>query len=253
MDWIRFNEWCARHSSRGRIRDSDGTHSAWSHTRLIINNLTTPSGPFTSTDELKACGFAAVAGAGAHPPPWMFGVPEPWLPCGVEAAGAALEPAGMNYLMYMTSMEAGSPLAEPLRSLPVDVEVRRVTSSAAKFDALNLNSRAYGLPVEVTKDVLDSNTYFSDPEKEFGFVVYNREGTPVSTATGIDLGNCMYIAAVATDAAHRQKGYAELAIRAVLAAGPPKPTSLDASRTGEPLYAQMGYRRKYKWHFWAIK
>jgi len=32
------------------------------------------------------------------------------------------------------------------------------------------------MPVAVTEDVLDANVYFSDPEKEFGFVVYNHEG-----------------------------------------------------------------------------
>ena len=38
-------------------------------------------------------------------------------------------------------------------------------------------------------------------------MAYNRDGAPVSKATAIDLGGWSYIAAVATHAAHRQKGY----------------------------------------------
>jgi hypothetical protein len=250
MHWIRFNEWCARHSTRGQIRDVGGVHAAWSHTSLIVNNLTTPAGAIAGFQDLAACAASAVADAAAHPLPWMFGIPDPWLPDSFEEANATCEAAGLKHLMYMTMMECPGSLTQPVRPLPVDVDVRRVTSRALAFDALNLNSCAYGMPVAVTEDVLDANTYFTDPDREFGVVVYTRDGIPVSTATAIDLGDWMYIAAVATDADHRQKGYAEVAIRAALALAPAKPTSLDASRSGEPLYAQMGYQRRFKWNFW---
>jgi len=35
-------------------------------------------------------------------------------------------------------------------------------------------------------------------------------------------------------------------MRAALEAAPKKPMSLDASRTGEPIYAQMGYQRRFQ-------
>jgi GNAT superfamily N-acetyltransferase len=251
MHWVHFNEWCARQSNRGQVRDSKWIHAAWAHTTLIVNNLTAPAGPVSSVADLKACGAAALEDASPFALPWMFGIPEPWLPVGLEEAHAALEEVGLRHLMYMTVMECPGPLAEPLRPLPRDVVVKRVDSRATGFDALDLNSRAYGMPVEVTEDVLNAGVYFSDPAKEFGVVAYNAEGVPVSTATAIDLGDWMYIAAVATDAEHRKKGYAEAALRAALAAAPRKPTSLDASRMGEPLYAQMGYQRRFKWNFWV--
>lgn len=250
MHWIRFNEWCARRSTRGQIRDANGIHAAWSHTALIVNNLTTPAGPGAGATELRALGIAALADAAPYRLPWMFGIPEPWMPLTLDEANAALAEAGLRYQMYMTVMECGGPLTPPLRPLPDDVLVKRVDSRELAFDALDLNSRAYGMPVEVTNDVIDAQVYFSDPENEYGVVVYSREGVPVSTATAIDLGDWVYIAAVATDAGYRQKGYAEVAMRAVLAAAPRKPTSLDASRMGEPLYAQMGYQRRFKWNFW---
>lgn len=109
------------------------------------------------------------------------------------------------------------------------------------------------MPVQVMEDVVEARTYFSDLDQEFGFVVYTHDGIPVSTATAIDLGAWVYIAAVATEAEYRKKGYAELAMRAALAAAPKKPTALDASRSGEPLYAQMGYQPRFKWNFWAPK
>lgn len=251
MHWIHFNEWCARHSARGQIRATAGICATWSHTALIINNLTTPGGPIADAADLAWRAAAAVADASPHGLPWMFGIPDPWLPMGLEEADAALEAAGLRHMMYMTVMECENGLADPQRPLPQDVEIRRVDSRASAYDALNLNSLAYGLPAAVTSDVIEANVYFSDPEREFGFVVYNPEGKPVSTATAIDLGDWVYIAAVATDAQHRNRGYAELAMRAALSAAPQKPTSLDASRMGEPLYAQMGYQRRFRWNFWV--
>jgi len=251
MHWIRFNECCARHSTRGQIRDVPGVHAAWSHTSLIVNNLTTPAGAIAGLEALTADAGAALADAAPHALPWMFGIPDPWLPGCFEEANAACEAAGLRHLMYMTMMECPGSLAPPVRSLPANVDVRRVNTRALAFDALNLNSNAYGMPVAVTEDVLDANVYFTDPDREFGVVIYTRDGVPVSTATAVDLGDWIYIAAVATDADHRQRGYAEVAIRAALALGPAKPTSLDASSSGEPLYAQMGYQRRFKWNFWV--
>jgi len=252
MHWIRFNEWCARRSTRGEIRNSNGIHATWSHTQLIVNNLTTPDGPLRSAADVKTSAEAAAADAAPQMLPWMFGIPEPWLPVSLEEANDVLGALGMHHMLDMTVMECGGTLAEPLRALPTDLQIKRIDSRALGFDALNLNCRAYGMPVEVAEDVVDANVYFSDPEKEFGFVVYNQEGVPVSTATAIDLGNWTYVAAVATDPEHRQKGYAEVAMRAAVAAAPKKPTSLDASRMGEPLYAQMGYQRRFKWNFWGM-
>jgi GNAT superfamily N-acetyltransferase len=250
MHWIRFNGHCARHSDRGQMREHDGIRAAWSHTILIVNNLTTPVGPVGSVAELAALGKAALGDAAPFALPWMFGIPEPWMPCGVEEANATLAEVGLRWQMYMTMMECEGRLAEPVRPLPTDVEARRVQSREAACDALHLNSCAYGMPVAVTEDVVASESYFADPGRDFGFVVYH-EGKPVSTATAVDLGDWVYLAAVATHPEHRRKGYAEVAVRAALAAAPRRPMSLDASRAGEPLYAQMGYARRWRWNFWV--
>lgn len=252
MHWIDFNNWCASRSNRGQVRRGKGIQALWSHTELIVNNLTVPMGPVTR-EQLPELALAALKDAARFQLPWMFGLPEPWLDCPTEEASAALAPLGLGHLMYMTVMEtAGAMLHEPLRPLPSDVIMKRAEAET-EFDALHLNSLAYGMPQSVTEDVLESQTYFPDPTKEFGIVVYEpASGTPVSTATAIDLGgDWVYIAAVATHPEHRQRGYAEVAMRAAIAAAPKKRIALDASRMGEPLYAQMGFERRFRWNFWA--
>jgi len=251
MHWIQFNESRARCSTRGQIRDINGVHAAWSHTQLIINNLTTPNAPIPNAADLKSCAGAAVSDAVPYRLPWMFGIPEPWLHVSLDEANTVLASAGLRYMMYMTVMECPGPLAEPLRPLPGDVVVKRIDSPDLAADSLNLNCRAYNMPLTVTEDVLAAKVYFSNPDTDFGFVVYNGDGIPVSTATAIDLGDWIYVAAVATDAEQRKQGYAEVAMRAALTAAPRKPTALDASRMGEPLYAQLGYQRRFKWNFWV--
>jgi GNAT superfamily N-acetyltransferase len=251
MHWIRFNEWCARHSHRGKVRRGNGIQSYWSHTALLINNLTTPLGPVTR-EQLAELAQAAVADAAPFDLPWIFGLPDPWLLNGsLEEASTILEATGLRHMMAMTVMETRN-LKPPARPLPSDVDVRRVRpGSSTAFDALDLNSRAYGLPRTITDDVFDSNTYFSDPSAEFGIIVYDSNGIPVSTATAIDFGDdWIYIAEVATDPKHRQKGYAELAMRAAIETAPNKPIALDASRMGEPLYVRMGFEPRFRWNFW---
>src|SRR4051812_37963702 len=104
MTWIQFNEWCARHSTRGRVRTANGIHAAWAHTALIINNLTTPDGPLAKTAELQARARAAAEDAAPRSLPWMLGTPEPWLPFSVEEASAALAEVGFRHMVYMTAM-----------------------------------------------------------------------------------------------------------------------------------------------------
>jgi len=251
MNWILFNEWAARHSTRGRIRHTDGIHCAWSHTLLIVNNLTTPAGPVADVADLTRHAQTAIVDAAQYTLPWMFGVPDPWMPVSLEAANNALSKVGLQHVLDMTVMESDGSLLEPRRPLPADVEIRRIESRVQGLDAMNLNCRAYGMPVQIADDVIEADAYFTDPQKEFGFVLYDGDGNPLSTASAIDLGECVYVAAVATDPEHRAKGYAELAMRTALSAAPQKRTALDASRMGAPLYAQMGYESRFQWNFWS--
>ena len=249
--WIEFNRSCAQASARGSIRRRPGLEMLWSNTALVINNLTAVIGDDPiSEQELSRCAHDALDDAAGAKVPWIFGLPETMFPAGLDAASPVLADTGLQYMMYMTVMECEGPLKPRLRPLPEDVEILRVSTPAQAFDALNLNSNAYGMPVAVTNDVLNAHTYFSDPRRDFGFVVYNRDGIAVSTATAIILDGWAYVAAVATHPEHRQRGYAEIALRTAVDAAGCSHTALDASRMGQPLYAQMGYCPLHRWNFW---
>ncbi len=71
---------------------------------------------------------------------------------------------------------------------------------------------AHGLPVSMADSVLDTNAYYSNRQREIGFVAL-ADGVPVSTTSVIELDGWLYGAMVATDPAHRQKGYAEAVMR----------------------------------------
>ena len=102
MHWIEFNERYARRSTCGQVRSYNTIQATWSHTELIINNLTTPAGPLRSAEELRACAKTAVGDATPHRLPWMFGIPEPWLPVSLEETNLIINGAGLRHLMYMS-------------------------------------------------------------------------------------------------------------------------------------------------------
>jgi GNAT superfamily N-acetyltransferase len=135
-------------------------------------------------------------------------------------------------------------LAPQLYRVP-DAELLRVTTPEHATMAMDLNTRAYGMPDFITASVVESGAYFRDPSREFGYVAL-ASGTPVATAAVIELDGWLYVAAVATAPDHRNKGYAELvmrqALRAASAAAGITRTALDASLLGSTLYAQMGYQ-----------
>ncbi|MBM3764667.1 MAG: GNAT family N-acetyltransferase [Acidobacteria bacterium] len=105
--------------------------------------------------------------------------------------------------------------------------------------------RAYGMPEIVTESVMETDAYFSRPDNEFGYVAYDGD-VAVSTATVIAIDGWLYVALVATDPAHRQKGYAEAVMRHALSVASIElgitRTALDASAMGAPVYERMGYR-----------
>jgi GNAT superfamily N-acetyltransferase len=256
MHWLEFNRYCAAKSKRGAIHNfGPGLENAWSNTLLIINNLTSPTQPIASAKDLESLAATAIADAAPRGLPWMFGLSETHFSGSLEEMNAILAGVGLHHMMDMTVMECEGDLLEPTRPLPeAGIEYRRIRSRQEAWDALDLNCKAYGMPEAVTRDVVDAGTYFSDPDRDFGIVAYDTAtGEPVSTATVIrDLNGWNYVAAVATNAAHRQKGYAEAAIRKALReAGATGRTSLDASRMGQPLYAQMGYEVRHRWNFWT--
>lgn len=255
--WPSFLRHAAKHSNTGSVRQLDGIEAAWVHSELIINNGTYLTAPVASEEALKSRFTAASEDARPHKLPWFFYLYEPYT-AGLtsEQVAAVAAQVKLARMMGMRTMTGDAyALKPPARPLP-DVEFRRIKERHESWVALDPNLRAYGMPVYMAESVLDTRAYFSEPEREFGFNAWVR-GVPVSTATVIELDGWLYVALVATDPAHRQKGYAEAVLRHALAAAASElqisRTALDASAIGAPLYLQMGYQfTGEKWSMYAV-
>jgi GNAT superfamily N-acetyltransferase len=248
--WKSFLRHCARQSVHGSLRKLEGIEAAWVHSALLINNGTYLTSPVGDENDLRDRISSALADAEPHQLPWVLYLFQPYLrEAGIdESREAALVSSFGFHRMGGLRVMTGDVhrFARPAHPLPSSVEFRRVTSREDSWTALDLNTRAYGMPLEITGSVVDSGAYFRDRNREFGFVAWAND-VPVSTATVIELDGWLYVAAVATDPAHRQKGYAEAVMRQALTAASAtlgiSRTALDASLMGAPLYEQMGYRQ----------
>ena len=224
-----------------------GLEAAWVNSALAIHNATWPDSPLQSPDDLRRRLTNAADDARASGLPWIFYVFEPETPAAVmeqaDAIAAAFNIHPMGQLRVMLGDTAA--LTPPLHPLPA-ADLFRVTTTEHATMALDLNTRAYGMPDFITASVVESGAYFRDPRRDFGFVALNTAGEPVATTTVIELKGWIYVAAVATAPEHRRQGYAELvmreALRAASAATGITRTALDASLLGASLYSQMGYK-----------
>lgn len=243
--WASFLRHVARHSSVGSLRQFQGVEAAWVHSSLIINNGTYLGSPVATAMDLRTRLAAAWEDANAHKLPWALYLYEPYVSAlsGEELSGIAAE-FGLARLMAVEVMTGDvTTLKAPVRPLP-SLEYRRILNRQDGAIALDINLRSYGLPASMGESVIGTDAYFSDPQREFGFLAF-AEGAAVSTATVIELDGWLYVALVATDPEHRQKGYAEAVMRHALRASASElkisRTALDASAAGSPVYLRMGY------------
>lgn len=244
--WLNFLRRCALQADQGSLRQFDGLEAAWVHSLLPINNATwLASAPESVEDLQKRCARAAADAEGRNLP-WLFYLFEPELTPPMMAEADAIAAGHGLHLAAQLRVMLGdvAQLATPRYTLPA-VEFVRAISRDTAWKALDLNTRAYSMPLEITDSVVDSGAYFRDQEREFGFVAV-VDGEPVATATVIEINGWLYVAAVATAPGHRQKGYAEAVMRHALTAAAAARgitrTALDASLMGSTLYKQMGYK-----------
>lgn len=244
--WRSFLKHAALQSTAGSIRTFDGLEAAWVHSALVINNGTYLTSPASSEGELRGRFASASDDALRHKLPWALYLYEPYVAsiAGEQVASIAAE-FGLAPVMSIQVMTGDVHELKPPARLCPDLEFRRITRREESWIAFDLNLRSYGMPLFMADSVLDTNAYFSDPQREFGFVAL-AGGVPVSTATVIELDGWLYVALVATDPDHRQKGYGEAVMRHALSVAaselPVSRTALDASLMGAPLYLQMGYQ-----------
>jgi len=122
---------------------------------------------------------------------------------------------------------------------PTDLRIER--ASGRGEIVTDVNSTAYGLPLESGRDSLLHLPFW---QNAFPYVGYVGD-RPVSTATTIVHEDVLYLALVATVPDARRKGYAEAVIRHSLqkahdATGLSR-TVLHATEAGLPVYKRLGY------------
>ncbi len=245
--WKSFLEFVAKQSANGSTRVLDGMDAAWAGSALLINNGTYLTSPVQGAEDLERRVAAAAADAAALQMPWALYLYEPWTGMSREQASEIAARHGVDYFMSVQVMTADVRELKPPARPPPGVSFRRVQSEADARIVLDLNVRAYGMPPEITDSVLATKSYFQDLSREFGYIAFDKDGTPVSTTTVIEIDGWLYVALVATDPDHRQKSYAEAVMRHALestAAALPHitRTSLDATAMGAPVYTRMGYQ-----------
>ncbi|MET9730337.1 GNAT family N-acetyltransferase [Streptomyces sp. NPDC006458] len=150
------------------------------------------------------------------------------------------EEAGLAYAFPGTAM-AGDLLPVPESTHP-DLTFVRVTTEAHLRAYADINSRAYGFPLEHGRDGLAGSTLWTN-----GVYAYLglRDGVPVTCAATVEADGRLFVILVATDPDCERRGYGEAVTRKALyeggrATGLTRAT-LHATAAGAPVYPRIGF------------
>lgn len=233
----------ARGARNGAIETHDGIEIAFAGHALPLVNMIFFASPVEDARDLGRRLDAATAFAAGRGVPWMFTICEDWLPrADAERMPAMIAAAGLAPMSAATGMVAED-LAPPRRASPPALAMRSADGMASYRELSDLNMAAYGMPLEWGHEAFARDDLFGrDVWPDVGYV----DGAPVSTSTTALVDGRLYVMMVASDAAHRNRGYAEAVMRRSLARAQAatgiRRTVLHATPAGKPLYAAMGYR-----------
>jgi GNAT superfamily N-acetyltransferase len=121
---------------------------------------------------------------------------------------------------------------------------RRASNEQILQDFADMNSEAYGFPLEAGRAGLAGSLFWK--ESAFAYVGY-VDNRPVSAAAAIVNDGLLYLALVATRPEFQRRGFAETTIRHALSEAYKKTglqrTLLHATDAGAPVYQRLGYHR----------
>ncbi|MEU5101441.1 MULTISPECIES: GNAT family N-acetyltransferase [unclassified Streptomyces] len=169
-----------------------------------------------------------------------------------SALGAAAERAGLRCAFPGTGM-AGDLLPIPEPAHP-DLTFVRVTSDEHLRAYADLNSRAYGFPLEDGRDGLDGSRLWKN---EVHAYVAMRGDVPVACAATVEAEGRLFVVLVATDPQWQRRGYGEAVTRKALhegarATGLTRAT-LHATVAGAPVYPRIGFQPNSPIHFYSLQ
>jgi GNAT superfamily N-acetyltransferase len=164
----------------------------------------------------------------------------------------AAERAGLVHAFPGTGM-AGDLLPIPEPHHP-DLTFERVTTDEHLRAYADLNSRAYGMPLEDGRDGLVGSALW---KREVYAYLALRDGTPVACAATVEAQGRLFVVLVATDPEQQRRGYGEAVTRQALyegarATGLTRAT-LHATAAGAPVYPRIGFEPNSPMHFYGLK
>jgi GNAT superfamily N-acetyltransferase len=236
----------------GDVRDPPGIAIRWADCKYPFFNSVTFTEPGADSRLLDTrLAEAAAYMRGKREPGliWLFeDMLDPAARAGLpEAAGRA----GLSLALSGFGM-AGDilPIPDPVHP---GLRFVRVTTDDEMQAYADLNSRAYGMPLEAGRDGLGGSALWKT-----GMYSYLglENGVPVSAAGTIVTGNCLFLAMVATAPEAQRKGYGEATVRKALHEGA-KATgltraTLHATMAGAPVYERIGYRKVATIRFYGL-
>ncbi|MFJ8083189.1 GNAT family N-acetyltransferase [Streptomyces sp. NPDC096205] len=165
---------------------------------------------------------------------------------------AAAERAGLVYAFPGTGM-AGDllPLPEPAHP---ELTFVRVSTDAHLRAYADLNSRAYGFPLEDGRDGLAGSALWKEQVHAY---LGLRDGVPVTCAATVEAEGRLFVVLVATDPDFERRGYGEAVTRKALyegarATGLTRAT-LHATAAGAPVYPRIGFVPNSPIRFYGLK
>ncbi|OKJ68542.1 GNAT family N-acetyltransferase [Streptomyces sp. CB02460] len=181
---------------------------------------------------------------------WVF---EGLLDAGARASlDTAAERAGLAYAFPGTGM-AGDlfPLPEPAHP---ELEFVRVSEDEHLLAYADLNSRAYGFPLDAGRDGLAGSALWKSGVHAY---LGLREGVPVTCAATVEAAGRLFVVLVATDPAWERRGYGEAVTRKALyegarATGLTRAT-LHATAAGAPVYPRIGFTPNSAMRFYGLR
>ncbi|MFF7725638.1 GNAT family N-acetyltransferase [Streptomyces sp. NPDC008001] len=239
--------------SRADVRDLPGIAVRWADCRFAFWNCITLTDIGADAELLgRRLGEAAdIMRAKKHPGfLWLF---EDLLDDGARTAlETAAERAGLQYAFPGTGM-AGDllPIPDPVHP---DLTFVRVTSDEQLQAYADLNSRAYGFPLEDGRDGLAGSALWKN---EVHAYLGMRGDVPVACAATVAAEGRLFVVLVATDPEWQRRGYGEAVTRKALyegarATGLTRAT-LHATAAGAPVYPRIGFRPNSPIHFYTLK
>ncbi|MEV5432790.1 GNAT family N-acetyltransferase [Streptomyces sp. NPDC052701] len=171
-----------------------------------------------------------------------------------KARGSLMDVAGRAGLMHAFSGigMAGDllPIPEPMHP---DLTFVRVETDEHLRVYADLNSCAYGMPLEAGRDGLVGSTLWK--EKVYAYLGM-RGDVPVTCAGTVEADGRLFVVLVATDPRWERRGYGEAVTRKALYEGARATglirATLHATAAGASVYPRIGFEPNSSLHFFAL-